>query len=354
MRNKYFTDKQLKQVLKVHSEILYPRQDDYASSIVFSKFYQQRKEYVIHLSDREITDSLKIRYRRVMRRVASVAASVLLILGVIAGVRPSAFAAVGNWASNIYNKIIDYTFRHTFSYHADAICYPAYLPDGYDVFESYHDGYYTRRVYKNYATGESIILEYRRPTSSQKNAVTKLEGKAERYVTYKGQVKYNTEYGSKNMLVWYDSDLDLLFRVESDMNNTALLTCFWKIDIRLPDYAPRLIPNGYKEIGSYSSYPSRLLVYSNENEEYLIVEYSVLSASEKLIVDVSGADISLEELEVDGMQGQYYQFSSTMPRSGLMLVDYERDLVFTVEADNLPKEALVGLITSMELVETDW
>ena len=351
-----FTEEQLKIALKELAEERYAQLPFDGPDPEFSENYQKRKRQFIAMArdfDAGAPVHTKRRSHRILRTAAAVLGILIISFAIVMAASPKAYAAVRNWTINIYNKIVDYTFNHSGDDHAVIICDPAGLPEGFVKAETYHSGYYTRKLYKNAETGDYIRFEYRKPTQAQADRLEKRGQKAESVTAANGVPMYYAA-GSPNELFWYDKDRDLVFYAESNLDKDALLDCFASTVLRLPQYEPSWLPEGYVEADRMDYYPNYDITYYNPStDSYIYYNYGDQAETDLIAIDQLGYDIIAEDVIINGEHSYYYPSADGGPGEDLVYINNSNHIVFILTSD-IGKENCVRLIESIRLVENNW
>ena len=359
MSGMVFTEEQLKKAVEEFAEELYADLPVAGPDPEFSDNYQARKRQFIAMArdsgeaSGSTTVSTKRRGRRVLRTVAAVLGILIISFAILMVASPKAYAAVRDWTINIYNKIVDYTFNHSEDDHAVIVCEPAGLPEGFERAETYHSGYYTRKLYKNAETGDYIRFEYRKPTKAQIANIEKRGQKAES-VTAANGVPMCFAAGNPNELFWYDKDRNLVFYVESDLSKDSLLDCFASVNYRLPLYEPSWLPEGYGLSYEDQCYPSLLKEYIDQNNSMLNLDIYDMAEVDIVNIWSRGDDVNMEECQINKTEAKYYPATETDPGSGIVWIDEKNHLVCIFTTDSLSKEELIRFSESVQCVETEW
>ncbi len=260
-----------------------------------------------------------------------------------------------NWTVDIYNKVAEYRFNHAEDDHAELICAPESLPEGFDRVESVRNNNYALNVYKNPETGEYIRFEYSKASEALIAEVGRQSAVAE-LLTGSGSIeKYCLDAGTTRRVFWYDHQRQLVFFVDSNLSSTELAGCLEKIIIRLPLYEPVWLPEGYEEIIEERDidYPGNLFVYADPAESVIAFIYYDMSELEGIAVDRLGDDLSAERLLINGNIGYYHPGNDTVPGSDLIIIDETNGLVFEINS-TLSKYDIVHMAESILCTETEW
>ena len=358
MSGMVFTEEQLKKAVEEFVAEQYADLPVEGPDPVFSDSYQARKRQFIAMvrdsgeASGSTTVSTKRRRHRVLRTVAAVLGILIISFAIVMVASPKAYAAVRDWTINIYNKIVDYTFNHSEDDHAVIVCEPAGLPEGFERAETYHSGYYTRKLYKNAETGDYIRFEYRKPTKAQIANIEKRGQKAESVTAANGVPMYFAA-GSPNELFWYDKDRNLVFYVESNLSKDTLLDCFASVDYRLPLYEPSWLPEGYTISFEDYSYPVLTQEYSGIDGGFVSID--IYDKAEIDLLHIwNRDDVQPEKCSINNISALYYPSTENDPGSGIVLIDEKNDLVFVLVTNSLVKETMIRFCESIRLVETVW
>lgn len=351
-----FTEEQLKEALAAYAEDQAENLQLEGDPPAFSESYKLRRRQIIEYAATGNPGVFRQKKpRRALRSALLVAVCAVLVCGVIVVSSPAAYAAVRSWSLNIYNKVVDYTFSHSDKDHAVIICTPASLPEGFETAETYHSGYYTRKVYKSAETGDFIRFEYRRPTEAQKSKIAKRAQSAEKVYTSTGVEMNLTDSGNHRNLFWYDPDRDLAYYVESSLGAEALAAVFSDIQLRLPLYEPTWLPEGYEVADVDSSYPFYDVVYSN-GDEYFDVYYDCSDLAETDLVFVVSPNeeaVTTETVSIQGKEGFFHPHNDERDGGDLIIIDEKNNLVYMIES-NIDKQSIVRIGESIEFKETEW
>ena len=350
MSSGVLSDEILKKAVISYCEALCASEQREAPVHSFSELYSIRIQKLIAVVRR------RRRVKQIMRNVLVAAVCMLIIAGAVVVSSPTAYAAVRSWTINIYNKLVDYTFNHTEDDHAAIICAPADLPEGFELAETYHSGYYTRKLYKN-SSGSYIRLEYRKPTDTQKARIEKRSAEAERVTTANGVPMSYLQGSSKNELFWYDADRSLVFSVESNLDKDALLDCFSSVSYRLPLYEPTWLPEGYKEVQRMEHYPYYDIIYAVSDLDFsqhvILYSYCDIAETDGVVIDRLGDDVVVEGVRINGILGKYYPHTDGMEGGDFILINEKDKLIYMIESD-LDKNLILRLAESIMCVEESW
>jgi hypothetical protein len=262
--------------------------------------------------------------------VASIFIVLMLAFGALMAFNEPVRATVINWTINIYNKLVDITFNHSENGHAYIICTPGELPDGFELVENYHSGYYTRNVYKN-AEGQYIRFEYRRPTERQKERIVKDSESAEVIIMNHGIEMYCIKNGSTCKMFRYDAERDLAFYIESDLSKETLSKVFYDINYRLPLYEPSWLPDGYEESERYELYLEYDIDYYNaDSGDYVYYSCSDMSATDLVFIDHLGDDIVVEKISINGNQSYFFPKTDSVLDNDLVIIDESKKTVHII------------------------
>ena len=357
MSSPAFTEEQLKNAVTELAEERYASLPFDGADPEFSDNYQSRKrQFVAMAKDFGAAGNhgrTRRRRHRVLRTVAAVLGILIISFAILVVASPKAYAAVRDWTINIYNKIVDYTFNHSEDDHAVIVCEPAGLPEGFERAETYHSGYYTRKLYRNAETGDYIRFEYRKPTKAQIANIEKRGQKAESVTAANGVPMYFAA-GSPNELFWYDKDRNLVFYVESNLSKDALLDCFASVYLRLPLYEPSWLPEGYEVVDRMDYYPNYDITYYNPStDSYIYYNYSDLAETDLITIDQLGYDVIVEDVVINGEHSYYFPSADGGPGEDLIYINSTERIVLMLTSD-IGKENCVKLAESIRLVETIW
>ena len=335
-----FSEKDLKLAVAAYCRDLCAPEPDYDPGHVFSERYNEQIRKILSMSRRQIY------MKRALRMAASLFIVLMLSFGAVMLMNGSARAAFVNWTVNIYNRIVDITFTHTGDDHAYIICTPGELPEGFELAEYYHIGYYTRSLYKN-AEGQYIKLEYRRPTEKQKQRIEARSAGAETAVSAQGVKMFLEEGRNVSHLFWYEPHQDLAYYIESDLDRETLLRCFDTLNMRLPLYEPTWLPEGYEQEGLYESMTSTYINYYNEmTDEYIYYGYSDYASTDLVGVDRLGEETIVENISINGCQGYFFPKTDKVMDNDMIIIDNANNLVFTITS-MLDKSEMITLAESI-------
>ena len=360
MSSPAFTEEQLKNAVTELAEERYASLPFDGAEPEFSENYQNRKRQFVTMAKDFGTAGnhgrTRRRRHRVLRTVAAVLGILIISFAILMVASPKAYAAVRDWTINIYNKIVDYTFNHSEDDHAVIVCEPAGLPEGFERAETYHSGYYTRKLYKNAETGDYIRFEYRKPTKAQIANIEKRGQKAESVTAANGVPMYFAA-GSPNELFWYDKDRNLVFYVESNLSKDALLDCFASVYLRLPLYEPSWLPEGYKEVQRMDHYPYYDIVYAVSDtdlyQHIILYSYCDIAETDGLVIDRLGDKVAAEDVYIDDILCKYYPHTDGIEGGDLIIINEKDKLIYMIESD-LEKNLLLRFAESIVCVEKSW
>lgn len=317
---------------------------------VYSDEFFENKKKIINLGEKR--DKQK-KQKLVFKYIVAVIVLLLLISCATLTI-PSVYAVLRNWTVEIYNKYVYFNIMHTSDEHAMIIACPGNIPDGYEVSDNYHNGYYTRTMYKE-SSGEGYIqFEYSKPTESQKRKIERRARKSEEVILDVGVKASYVSVGKKHNLFWYDEDRDLYFNVLSNMDKESLLYCFPTVNYRMPYYEPEWLPEGYEKLSTLELYPENIMEYYNKNDEtYIYVIYDDLAEYEGTTAFFAGDNTLYELIEKDSSSYHFSTSENEVSYSEILWIDEENNIVFNVQAV-LSKENLIKLAESIRCVEPTW
>lgn len=111
------------------------------------------------------------------------------------------------------------------------------------------------------------------------------------------------------------------------------------------DYFPQWIPEGYKIEKIQQGYSQKTILYSNgENQITFICNISDIGA-ENIII---GEDFQLKEVQIGDYSGDFYEEASKKEPNGLIWVDIEAEVVFSIFG-NLDEDAMLQIAESVIL-----
>ena len=335
-----FSEKDLKLAVAAYCRDLCAPEPDYDPGHVFSERYNEQIRKILSMSRRQIY------MKRALRMAASLFIVLLLSFGAVMLMNGSARAAFVNWTVNIYNRIVDITFTHTGDDHAYIICTPGELPEGFELAENYHIGYYTRSLYKN-AEGQYIKFEYCRPTEKQKQRIEARSAGAETAVSAQGVKMFLEEGRNVSHLFWYEPHQDLAYYVESNLDKDILIKCFDVYSLRLPVYEPAWLPEGYEAVYRNDAYPQYALdFYNADTGEYIYYSYTDAAETDLVFADRLEDDTIVEEVIINGNQGYYFPKTENVADNDMVIIDTSNHLVFTISAE-LDKAIMVRIAESI-------
>ena len=335
-----YTDNDLRLAVAAYCRDLCADEPDYDPGHVFSDLYNERIRKILAVSRRQI------HRRRVLRIAASIFIVLMLAFGAVIAFNEPVRATVINWTINIYNNLVDITFNHSEDDHAYIICTPGELPEGFELAENYHSGYYTRNVYKS-TEGQYIKLEYRKPTEAQKRRIDKRGASSEIITSSMGVQMFLSAGNGKCDLFWYDADRDLAFYVESNLDSNTLIRCFDVLQMRLPLYEPTWLPEGYEETERANDYPYYWIIYSdNGNNDSIIFSYTDMAESDLISVWKGDADTDYETVKVGGIKALLFLPNAFDSGIDLIWVDESRNLVYEISGI-MTKEEIIAVAESM-------
>lgn len=339
-----YTDNDLRLAVAAYCRDLCADETDYDPGHVFSDLYNERIRKILAVSRRQI------HRRRVLHIAASIFIVLMLAFGAVMAFNEPVRATVINWTINIYNKLVDITFNHSEDDHAYIICTPGELPEGFELAENYHSGYYTRKVYKN-AEGQYIKLEYRKPTEVQKRRIDKRGTSSEIITSSMGVQMFLSAGNGKCDLFWYDADRDLAFYVESNLDSNTLIRCFDILQMRLPLYEPTWLPDGYEEVNDFSGFLTHYIdYYYPKTGDYIYYGYSDMAETDMVFIDKLGDDIVVDQLLINGNQAYIFPETEGTFGSDLIIIDETNHIVFTISS-MLEREDLLILAESITCKE---
>ncbi len=351
MSKSNFTELELKAAVVAYAESWRASEPMYDPNHVFSTRYEEQKQKILALGKKHEQRS---RFTA-LKRAAAVIIIIAAIFGTVMLLSPSAYAAFRNWTINIYNKFIDFTFIHSEDDHAVIIAAPGELPDGFELAENYHSGYYTRSIYKDSENENFLQFEYRKPTEAQKKNIEKRGEKAEQVTFSNGVKAFYSASASRSTFFWYDKDRNLSFSVISNLDKETLLDCFASVSYRLPYYEPAWLPDGYKEEARFNYYPGCFINYYNgSTDTFIYYNYKDMAEYNGVTAFYIDSDIKKYEL-INTELRSYYYITAVNPESisTLIWLDEENKLAFCIDAF-LTKEEFVKLAENIRCVEPTW
>ena len=352
MSRAFFTEAELKAAVYAYGEAWRTSDPSADPGHVFSEIYKSRKAGILSAARKRQAK------QRVWHNVAAVFIVLIMSFGIVLAASPTARAAVLNWTVDTYNRIVDYRFYHNEDDHTFLICDPGSLPEGFVRTEEYHKGYYARKVYADPDTGSYIKLEYRKPTDAQIKRLEKQAASAELFLEDGIIKKYITQSGSKNKLFWYDPQRNLVFRVESNLDRTALEECFRTMDFRLPLYEPTWLPEGFEISERIDHYMEEFILYEDpKTQAVLFFTYTDMAeANDLYIFKVAGEypdEIRSEAVTVSGGSAYYYPSTDNDVGADLVWIDEIDHIVFVISG-TAGKETMIRIAESVCCTETKW
>lgn len=321
-----FSEKDLKLAVAAYCMEFCAPEPEYDPGHVFSKRYNDQIRKILSMSRRQIY------MKRALRMTASLFIILMLSFCAVMLMNGSARAAFVNWTVNIYNRIVDITFTHTGDDHAYIICTPGELPEGFELAENYHIGYYTRSLYKN-AEGQYIKFEYCRPTEKQKQRIEARSAGAETAVSAQGVKMFLEEGRNVSHLFWYEPHQDLAYYVESNLDRETLLRSFDTMNMRLPLYEPAWLPEGYIIDYRNDFYPQYVMDFCNaDTGEYIYFGYTDAAETDLVFVDHLRDEIKVEEVIVNGNHGFFFPQTESTNDNDLVVIDESNNLVFMISS----------------------
>ena len=345
------TDKEIEKAVIAYAEEYLGKLSAAPDTHVFSERYEKRRAQIVAFGASPMRRS---RRRRTLRSAVAAVLVLLLSLGMIISFSATARAAVLNWLKETYNNIIRYEFIHQEDDHTYVICDPARLPDGFERIETTRVGNHTLKVYKNAQTGEYLRFEYDKATDPMIAEVQKQSAGAEVLIHAGSIIKYCLEGGNNRRIFWYDQNRQLVFFVDSNLSREALADSIGGISLRLPLYEPTWLPEGYEEVERINVYPWVDIVWQNNEDKMLIVDYVDMSEVDSINIWSRGDEVESEAVFVAGCSGLYYPSSERDPGDGLVWIDEEKRLVFIVSSESISKEMLIEFANSIICTEADW
>ena len=345
-----FSELELKNAFCAYGEAWCAAAPVFDSAHVFSDSFERQKFNILGLGNKQFKRENGM---KALKKAVAIIIVILAISGAVLSI-PSVYAALRNWTVEIYNKYIDFTFVHSDDDHAVIIAQPGNLPDGFELAENYHNGYYTRSIYEDSEGKTYLQFEYSKPTEVQKQKIERRGKKADEVIFDVGIKAYFVSSESRNRLFWYDEERDLFFNVISNIGKYELLECFPTVSYRLPYYGPEWIPDGYEETGRYDVYPEYIIEYRNKAEDsFIYLTYNDLAEYGGMTAFFGGNEIDYDVIETGTC---FYYYASPVKEdsySDILWFDEEHKLIFSVNA-MLDKESLLRFAKSIRCLESDW
>ena len=345
------TDKEIEKAVIAYAEEYLGKLSAAPDTHVFSERYEKRRAQIVAFGASPMRRS---RHRRTLRSAVAAVLVLLLSLGMIVSFSATARAAVLNWLKETYNNIIRYEFIHQEDDHTYVICGPAWLPEGFERTENVITDVYTLKVYENVQTGEYLRFEYDKATDPMIAEVKKQSIGAEVLIDNGSIVKYCLDSETSRRVFWYDQNRQLVFFVDSNVNRETLVESIGRVSLRLPLYEPTWLPEGYEEVERINSYPWVDILWQNDEEKLLFVDYVDMSEVDDVNIWNRGDEVESEAVFVAGCSGTYYPPSEHDPGNGLVWIDEDKRLVYIISAESLEKEMLVQFANSIICTEEEW
>ena len=354
-----FTEEQLKAAVIAYAEALYAPEPEGVPEHVFSERYEERKRQNIELARKlDAKRRRRAAARKALRSVAAVFVILVISFAMIMTFSQTARAAVLNWFTETYNKIVYIRFNHVEDDHAVLICEPGALPEGFERTDVIHSGFYFKKTYRNNETGEYIKFEYYKPTEKQLAKMAKNGENAEKYLIFDYYEAYYTEASGKKKLCWYDPDRNLAYFVESDMRDKdALINAFTEITFRLSHYEPTWLPEGYEECERVDDDAFKIAYLDKENNKRIYYkEYDMADVYTIFIfkgVGENADDISQETISIGPMTVYYYPPTENERAADIVIIDDVNNLAFYCIAE-VSREELIRIAKSIQCIESIW
>lgn len=113
------------------------------------------------------------------------------------------------------------------------------------------------------------------------------------------------------------------------------------------DFVPQWIPDGYKTEQIQSGYSTKAISYSNGEKQIVLVCSVADSGTQN---QVAGEEFRLEEVQIGDCSGDFYEEASTEEPNGLIWMDEESGVVFSI-VGFLDKKTMIQIAESIVLNE---
>lgn len=351
------TDKEIEKAVDLYVEELLTSFSNTESDHVFSERYEKRKAQIIACGAKPVrrADSSENRVIRPvwLRRSIAAVLTLVLSLSIAMTFSTTARAAVSNWLTETYNKLVKYVFSHNEDDHTYLICAPGSLPEGFEHVETIREDNYTLKEYKNAVTGDFLRFEYSKATEPMKAEIEKQKAGAELLAVSGSIEKYCFDAGASRRVFWYDHQRELVFFADSSLDRDILAASLDSISIRLPLYEPAWLPEGYEEAEQNTEYPSVMITYMDSNSKGMIIYcYSDMAETDLVAIDQIGKDLDFETVQINGIRAYYYSYKDE-EGGDLIWIDEETKLVFTIST-SVSRDELLLFANSIKCVELDW
>ena len=352
-----FTEAQLKNAVALYSQALRTEEPSDVPDPEFSAAFKNRMRENSAQAAVMAAQKRRAARRRILRTAAAVIAVFVIALASAFAFSAPARAAVLRWYTEVRDKVLRIRFTHSEDDHAFIICTPGELPEGFVCDETRRIGDYCLKQYKNAETGDYIRFEYLRPSEKQKAGIEKTGQNAEQYLVFDYYKMYLTGSPGAYKLCWYDSDRDLAFYAESNMDKDALVRTFSTVDFRLPLYEPTWLPAGYMEYDRYDDYPGIDIFYSLYDNRHLLYSVSEMYSTDLVYISKGlgkdSDDVISEKILINGMDGYYYPPTEHSISSDLVIIDSKNGLVCLLSGP-VSRAEIIRMAKSIRCLEPDW
>ena len=166
--------------------------------------------------------------KAVWRRVVSIAASLLLVLLIVASitlaVSPAARAAVITWLREQYENSIIYRFWAS----GDSSEFPTYqvgwLPDGFELLQEIEEEHLYIAIYQSDDGAHQVIFMYH-PSNEEDTMIIGGDTDGSERLTIQGLYgEYMpSEDGEKGELIWIDEESQIVFAISADLEKHTII-----------------------------------------------------------------------------------------------------------------------------------
>lgn len=262
---------------------------------------------------------------------------------------PSVHAAVNEWFFTVWNNTMEFFFPHSGNDHAFPVMTPASIPDRFMLSsDKSGDGYRTLE-YTDSTNGDYITFDYRWINEKRAEKLKQDIEKNGSVTLHHGYNALLTEGRNKTTLKWYEPQNMLGFSAESNIPADELIQAFSEMDIRLPEYEPTWIPDGFELVYENHGPTYTSLTYVNDETDGMIgFDYYDYGNEDSFTGLLTDADI-IEETNINGYKAtlaytdktsEVYDINNIYNGLALVWIDDEINIIFIVSGSISAENAI--------------
>ena len=204
---------------------------------------------------------------------------VLLLTGcAVLAVSPEAREAVAAWVREVRDNTFTYHYVGPEGEPSEEMSYrPAWVPEGYELFDTDPDAYNATIRYLN-ADDDELELVCLFRTESLVMQLDLDEGDMEKQVFISGKTAdlYLGRDGNSSALVWTDEEKNLVFLLRGSLTEEEIIKAAESVQPlppQSPPHRPAWVPEGYECHGTKKGWKSIELQYDHEDGNELFFRY---------------------------------------------------------------------------------